>query len=466
MRFKLITAVWLWVLHVLASHSWRMVPDFAAEADYPWGVPCSSREPPFTKNAVMYWSSPGGHGLQAPPPGGQATLRTRSPLWTVGGATRPAPRASPAATAPGASRGGNGVFVEYKWKMKNYGLSSHCARARACQRRGNPTLNECVAAGDPAAVHRSDGCAAPGSRLSRAEGGAGRGGEAWCDPPRPQSARGRRAAGGRDCASQSTAIHRVPRRPRRCWSPRPRGTVQMPSAWATSVLGYQDTPASRLPIFLSAGLPRHTSFQAADFSGKFFNCGGERKPFSFRSWNCLEGEAKRWRGLEVRKVQRLRGDQFYLLCSLSQPPRPCLLSFLFWTPENLNWFLPLSPPLRLPAFANCFHLVAVSEAAGVGNNFIIPVLLHFTQLCAEWLQSCPTLCDPMDCSFRGSSVHGNLQAKILEWVAIFSSGDLPDQGIEPVALMAPALAGGFFFFFFNHSRHLGNPLHSASHAFF
>ena len=35
-----------------------------------------------------------------------------------------------------------------------------------------------LAAGDPAAVHRSDGCAAPGSRLSRAEGGAGRGGEA------------------------------------------------------------------------------------------------------------------------------------------------------------------------------------------------------------------------------------------------------------------------------------------------
>ena len=33
-------------------------------------------------------------------------------------------------------------------------------------------------------------------------------------------------------------------------------------------------------------------------------------------------------------------------------------------------------------------------------------------------QSCPTLCDPMDCSLSGSSVHGILQAKILEWVAI------------------------------------------------
>ena len=32
--------------------------------------------------------------------------------------------------------------------------------------------------------------------------------------------------------------------------------------------------------------------------------------------------------------------------------------------------------------------------------------------------SCPTLCDPMDCSPPGSSVHGIFQARILEWVAI------------------------------------------------
>ena len=37
---------------------------------------------------------------------------------------------------------------------------------------------------------------------------------------------------------------------------------------------------------------------------------------------------------------------------------------------------------------------------------------------SEVAQSCPTLCDPMDCSLPGSSVHGIFQAKILEWVAI------------------------------------------------
>ena len=42
---------------------------------------------------------------------------------------------------------------------------------------------------------------------------------------------------------------------------------------------------------------------------------------------------------------------------------------------------------------------------------------------AKSLQSCLTLCDPMDCSPSGSSVHGILQARILEWVAIPFSGE-------------------------------------------
>ena len=124
------------------------------------------------------------------------------------------------------------------------------------------------------------------------------------------------------------------------------------------------------------------------------------------------------------------------------------------------------------------------------------------------LQSCPTLCDPMDCSPPGSSVHGIFQARVLEWVAIAfsykqheastksldnlnsastvgtfvlsllsrvqlfatlwavahqaplsmgfskqeyqsglpfpSPGVLPNPGIEPAFLISPALADGFF----------------------
>ena len=57
-------------------------------------------------------------------------------------------------------------------------------------------------------------------------------------------------------------------------------------------------------------------------------------------------------------------------------------------------------------------------------------------------QSYPTVCDLTDCSPPGSSVHGILQARILEWGLPFPSpGDLPDPGIEPVssALQADSL---------------------------
>ena len=65
------------------------------------------------------------------------------------------------------------------------------------------------------------------------------------------------------------------------------------------------------------------------------------------------------------------------------------------------------------------------------SRLVIPVLLihpcswpEWCYLCLVWVaQSCPTLCNPMDCSLPGSSVHGIFQASILEWVAIsFSRG--------------------------------------------
>ena len=65
-------------------------------------------------------------------------------------------------------------------------------------------------------------------------------------------------------------------------------------------------------------------------------------------------------------------------------------------------------------------------------------------LCDKLFQSCPTLCDPVDCSPPGSSVHGVLQAGRLGGLLCPPPGDLPDPGIEPVPLMAPALAGMFF----------------------
>ena len=60
---------------------------------------------------------------------------------------------------------------------------------------------------------------------------------------------------------------------------------------------------------------------------------------------------------------------------------------------------------------------------------------------AKSLQSCPTLCNPMDCNPPGSSVHGILQARKLEWVAIpFSRGSSRPRDRTRVS----CLAGGFF----------------------
>ena len=57
------------------------------------------------------------------------------------------------------------------------------------------------------------------------------------------------------------------------------------------------------------------------------------------------------------------------------------------------------------------------------------------------VQSHPTLCDPMDCSPPGSSVHGILQARILEWVAIpsFRGSSLSNPEMEFGLLQADSL---------------------------
>ena len=53
---------------------------------------------------------------------------------------------------------------------------------------------------------------------------------------------------------------------------------------------------------------------------------------------------------------------------------------------------------------------------------------NLTTVRVKLLQSCPTLCNPMNCSPPGSSVHGILQARILEWVAMpFSKVSLPPR---------------------------------------
>ena len=54
------------------------------------------------------------------------------------------------------------------------------------------------------------------------------------------------------------------------------------------------------------------------------------------------------------------------------------------------------------------------------------------------------LCDPMDCSLPGPSVHEVLQARYWSGLPCPPPGDLPHPGIEPASFTSPALAGRFF----------------------
>jgi len=66
----------------------------------------------------------------------------------------------------------------------------------------------------------------------------------------------------------------------------------------------------------------------------------------------------------------------------------------------------------------------------------------------------------MDYSLPGSFVSGISQTRVLEWVAISSSQDLSNPGIEHTSLASPALAGGFL-----PLCHLGSPHYIHIHSF-
>ena len=93
----------------------------------------------------------------------------------------------------------------------------------------------------------------------------------------------------------------------------------------------------------------------------------------------------------------------------------------------------------MPAYKTLCTLESLSLRFHFAMKNIIKCLKVI--FCCLVAKLCPTLCDPMDCSLSGSSVHGISQVRILEWVP--SPADLlnPFSGIK---LASPVLAGGFF----------------------
>ena len=101
--------------------------------------------------------------------------------------------------------------------------------------------------------------------------------------------------------------------------------------------------------------------------------------------------------------------------------------------------LEYSSQLLLP-FRHCYYFLFLNLKRGciVGSIQVSSIkamswhhLRYSVCVHAKSLQSCPTLCNPMDCSPPGSSVHGILHARVLEWVAMPSSkGILPTRRLN------------------------------------
>ena len=78
-------------------------------------------------------------------------------------------------------------------------------------------------------------------------------------------------------------------------------------------------------------------------------------------------------------------------------------------------------------FVFLHYLIGEQRLTYIGTkHFSYSMCMH-----AKSLPLSPTLCDPLDCSPPGSSVHGILQARTLEWAALSPSGVFPTQGWNP-----------------------------------
>ena len=107
----------------------------------------------------------------------------------------------------------------------------------------------------------------------------------------------------------------------------------------------------------------------------------------------------------------------------------------------------------LPRTVIMYREIFLSVSKAKQSSFLWTSEVNGTSSLVCCVMSCPTLCNPMDYSQPGSSVPwGFSRQKILEWVAMPSSRDLPNPGIEATSPVSPALAGLY------HQCHLGSPI--------
>ena len=124
-------------------------------------------------------------------------------------------------------------------------------------------------------------------------------------------------------------------------------------------------------------------------------------------------------------------------------------SYSFWSVFS---FLNLENLIQNSYFFS-FHQPESNRKEGRRQYHVLRSLLLYVLI----IQSCLTLCDPMDCSPPGSSVHGIFQATILEWVALPSSrGSSRPSNQASLSYVSCIVRWAFY-----HQGHLGSPSFSS-----
>ena len=118
---------------------------------------------------------------------------------------------------------------------------------------------------------------------------------------------------------------------------------------------------------------------------------------------------------------------------------PCLLH---WQVDSL----PLNHQGSPLGIMEALSIPSVKVVRYMNRKYLLPTGAYVSLFLKQYMRTCsvarqcPTLFNPMDCSPQGSSVHGVLRARTLEWVAISSSRGSSRPGSESSPPASPALA--------------------------
>ena len=127
------------------------------------------------------------------------------------------------------------------------------------------------------------------------------------------------------------------------------------------------------------------------------------------SWSTSQG--RRWAACAPWRVSY---EGWFLYSAHPHPAFSSLSLFLaiFWVPYAPS----IDAQQREKSINQCYCVLAKGtfQWAGISSVWVFVCVC----VCAKSLQSCLTLCDPMDYSLTGSFIHGIFQARTLEWIAI------------------------------------------------